>query len=163
VLLRPRFPKARRPFTPPKPLVIAGQCLGHTRRPRACDGGAKGALASLRKRRSLASKSYAAVFSLNFCEFHGISLKPCWKIRTEAKAHLPAASRLASAAKPPVHRFATKRRTSALLEYHLRKTSALLEYHLRKTSPLLELLRVGRPPYSRLFRLFRVIKGGNKL
>ena len=152
MLLRPRFPKARRPFTPPKPLVIAGQCLGHTRRPRACDGGAKGALASLRKRRSLASKSYAAVFSLNFCEFHGISLKPCWKITTEAKAHLPAASRLASAAKPPVHRFATKRRTSALLEYHL-----------HKTSPLLELLRVGRPPYSRLFRLFRVIKGGNKL
>ena len=47
-LLRPRFPHGRRPFTRPKPLAIAGQCLGHTRRPRAWDGGAKGGLASLR-------------------------------------------------------------------------------------------------------------------
>ena len=62
---------------------------------------------------------FCAVFLLNFCEFHGISLEPCWQIRTEAKAHLPAASRLASAAKPNVHRFATKRKTSVLLEYHL--------------------------------------------
>jgi hypothetical protein len=43
-------------------LVIAGQCLGHTRRPRAWDGRAKGALASLLKRRSLASKSSGSRF-----------------------------------------------------------------------------------------------------
>jgi hypothetical protein len=44
---------------------------------------------------------------------------PLRQIRTEAKAHLPAASRLASAAKPTVPHFATKRKTSVLLEYHL--------------------------------------------
>ena len=58
---------------------------------------------------------FCAVFLLNFCEFHGISLKPCWQTRTEAKAHLPAASRLASAARPTVLHFARKHNTSALL------------------------------------------------
>jgi hypothetical protein len=57
---------------------------------------------------SLASKSSVAVVLLKFCEFRGISLTPCWQTRTEAKAHLPAASRLASAARPTVHRFARK-------------------------------------------------------
>jgi hypothetical protein len=63
-------------------------------------------------------EEFCKPFLLKFCDSHGISLKPCWQIRTEAKAHLPAASRLASAAKPTVPHFATKRKTSVLLEYH---------------------------------------------
>ena len=72
------------------------------------------------ERRSLASKSSCTVFLLKFCDFHGISLKPCWQTRTEAEPYLPASSRLASAARPTVHRFARKQKQKlALLEYHL--------------------------------------------